>query len=153
MDRFSKEDSVLLKNELKDICETLDDDAILKAMTRNRAYTQKLLASYPVPLFGYNDLYSFLAESSTPVDSHGFEGYEALVEQFRSSLASLCDGRRLFTFDAVEWYSNNSPHLEHKIGCAPTIVQKDDIVCMLFGGFAFYILRQDVDGYMRLLGT
>ncbi|KAF2119506.1 heterokaryon incompatibility protein-domain-containing protein [Lophiotrema nucula] len=153
MDRFSKDDSVLLKKELKRICDTLDDDAILNAMTRHREYPQKLLASYPEPLFGYDDLYSFLTEPSTTVDAHDFEGYQSLLEQFRSTLASLCDGRRLFTFDAVEWYSEESHHLEHRVGSAPAIVHKGDIVCMLFGGFDFYLLRVEVDGYVRLLGT
>jgi hypothetical protein len=153
VDRFSKEDSVVLKKELKEICDRFDDDAIQTAMIRDRKYPRALLASYPGPLFGYKDLYSFLTEPSLPVESHDFEGYESLVEKFRSALASLCDGRRLFTFDAVEWNSIESSHVKQRIGSAPAIVQEGDVVCMLFGGIYYYLLRDDVNGYVRLLGT
>jgi hypothetical protein len=152
MDRFSKADSMLL-NELKNICTNHDDDAILEAMMRHRAYPQQLLASYPEPLFGYPNLYSFLTDISPRVNTHDFEGYQTLVEQFRSSLANLCDERRLFSFFAEEWYSEESSHLKHRIGSAPAILQEEDNVCMLFGGFDFYLLRNDAEGSMRLLGT
>jgi hypothetical protein len=153
LDRFSKEDCVLLKKELKKICNGFDDYTILNSMTRKRTHLLVMLNSYPGHLFGYKDFYSFLTEPSLPVDSHDFEGYEALVEQFRSALASLCDGIRLFTFDAVAWDCKDSSSVEQRIGSAPAIVQVGDVVCMLFGGIYFYLLRDDVDGYVRLLGT
>ncbi|KAJ4293619.1 hypothetical protein N0V90_008903 [Kalmusia sp. IMI 367209] len=153
MDGFSKEDSVLLKKELKEICKKFKANDILKAMTRNRVYPQELLASYPEPLFGYDDLYSFLTELSTTKDTHDFEGYEELVGNFRSMLASLCDGRRLFTFEPFEWYTETSRFVKQRIGSAPEIVQKGDTVCLLFGAFDIYLLRHDGDDHMRLLGS
>jgi hypothetical protein len=152
MARFSKADSMLL-TELKNICTNHDDDAILEAMMRHRAYPQQLLASYPEPLFGHPDLYSFFTDISPRVNTNDFIGYQTLVEQFRSSLANLCDGRRLFSFFAEEWYSEESSHLQHRIGSAPAILQGEYKVCILYGGFDFYLLRNDADGSMRLLGT
>ena len=52
----------------------------------------------------------------------------------------------------MEWYSKRGAHLERRIGSAPAIAEKGDTVCMLFGGFDFYLLRDGDQGY-QLLGT
>lgn len=223
---FSGQDSETqqLKKMLKELCEEYDDDDILAAMLRHRRYPQKLLDSWPEPLLGYKDLYTFLTTPSippsdldeekalergkeyredkyyySPVPENGggnaldimmrnSEKYKqekteerkllpvvhlsraTLIERFRASLADLVDGRRLFTFMAVEHYAPDSPlpsppssptdtssetftapprprfkspnyKIEDRIGTGPSIIQEDDIVVMLFNVFDFCILR------------
>jgi hypothetical protein len=94
--------------------------------------------------------------------------HATLISRFRASLAALVDGRRLFAFSAVEHYasplpppplfprsspSSSSPtrsnrygpiynfDLKWRIASAPAIIQKNDMVVMLFNCFDFYILR------------
>lgn len=93
--------------------------------------------------------------------------HATLISRFRASLADLVDGRRLFTFLAVEHYapplpppppSSSSPpespkryesiynyDLKWRIGSAPAITQESDMVVMLFNCFDFYILRDTPD--------